>query len=422
MKKILLTLSVFALTSSVFAQTDEPATSTETNSSDYNKWSIELNGGVNKYQRPATGGYYTATPSPWNADFGVRYMFNNKFGLKLDAGYYSFTGKDESLDFDTHLYRTDLQLVANVGRVLSFETWTNRLGLLAHGGFGYAQLKSDNHDFTDKMGNFMIGLTPQLRLSDRVALTGDFTTLLTFSQDRSFDGATATTGRGFQGILFQGSIGLTVYLGGKEKHADWVALDSELKKEIDALENRLSTIETGLTDSDQDGVPDMFDAEPNSMAGVAVDTKGRTIDRNNNGVADELESYFENKYGDKGNSSTAGMDVKSLINDGYVNVYFDFNKTQPTTESASGINFLVKYLKANPSASADVVGYADEIGNADYNKNLSQQRANNVKQILVDAGISGSRLNVVANGEDASVNKDSKQARQIVRRVTFKIK
>ena len=422
MKKILLTLSVFALTSSVFAQTDEPATSTETNSSDYNKWSIELNGGVNKYQRPATGGFYTSTPSPWNADFGVRYMFNNKFGLKLDAGYYSFTGKDESMDFDTHLYRTDLQLVANVGRVLSFETWTNRLGLLAHGGFGYAQLKSDNHDFTDKMGNFMIGLTPQLRLSDRVALTGDFTTLLTFSQDRSFDGATATTGRGFQGILFQGSIGLTVYLGGKEKHADWVTLDSELKKEIDALENRLSTIETGLTDSDQDGVPDMFDAEPNSMAGVAVDTKGRTIDRNNNGVADELESYFENKYGDKGTSSTAGMDVKSLINDGYVNVYFDFNKTQPTTESASGINFLVKYLKANPSASADVVGYADEIGNADYNKNLSQQRANNVKQILVDAGISGSRLNVVGNGEDTSVNKDSKQARQIVRRVTFKIK
>ncbi|WP_026703711.1 OmpA family protein [Flavobacterium soli] len=422
MKKILLTLSAFALTTGVFAQTDETTPSTENNASDYNKWSIELNGGVNKFQRPATSGYFQSTPSPWNADFGVRYMFNNKFGLKLDAGYYSFTGKDESMDFDTHLYRTDLQLVANVGRVLGFETWTGRVGLLAHGGFGYAQLKSDNHDFTDKMGNFMVGLTPQLRLSNRVALTGDFTTLLTVSQDRTFDGASPVGGRGFQGILFQGSLGLTVYLGSNEKHADWVSLDSALQEEIDALEARIATIETGLTDSDADGVPDMFDAEPNSMAGVAVDTKGRTIDRNNNGVADELENYFETKYGDKGNSSTSGMDVKSMINDGYVNVYFDFNKTQPTTDSASGINFLVKYLKANPSASADVVGYADEIGNADYNKNLSQERANNVKQILVDAGISASRLNVVANGEDTSVNKDSKQARQIVRRVTFKIK
>ncbi|MFY0484037.1 OmpA family protein [Flavobacterium sp. PLA-1-15] len=421
MKKILLTLSAFALTSGVFAQ-DVTTTSTETSSSDYNKWSIELNGGLNKYQRPATSGYYTATPSPWNADLGVRYMFNNKFGVKLDAGYYNFTGHDDSMDFDTHYYRANLQGVANLGRIMSFETWTNTIGLLGHAGFGYGQLKSDNADFTDKMFNFMAGVTGQIKLSNRVALTGDFTTILNAKQDYAFDGASTHGGRGFGGILFQGTVGLTVYLGGNEKHADWVAMDSELKKEIDALENRLATIETGLTDSDQDGVADMFDAEPNSMAGVAVDTKGRTIDRNNNGVADELENYFETKYGDKGTSSTAGMDVKSLINDGYVNVYFDFNKTQPTTESASGINFLVKYLKANPSASADVVGYADEIGNADYNKNLSQQRANNVKQILVDAGISGSRLNVVANGEDTSVNKDSKQARQIVRRVTFKIK
>jgi OOP family OmpA-OmpF porin len=53
---------------------------------------------------------------------------------------------------------------------------------------------------------------------------------------------------------------------------------------------------------------------------------------------------------------------------------------------------------------------------------LSNVRATNVKQILVDAGISASRLNVVANGEDNSVNKDSKGARSIVRRVTFQIK
>ena len=105
-----------------------------------------------------------------------------------------------------------------------------------------------------------------------------------------------------------------------------------------------------------------------------------------------------------------------------MNVYFDFNSTSPTSESVSGINFLVKYLKANPSASADVMGYADEIGNSDYNQSLSKKRAENVKQILVDSGIEASRLNIVANGEDTSVNKSSKEARQIVRRVTFMIK
>jgi OOP family OmpA-OmpF porin len=195
-----------------------------------------------------------------------------------------------------------------------------------------------------------------------------------------------------------------------------------LKQKVDELEGRLATIESGLTDSDQDGIADMFDAEPNSMAGLAVDSKGKTVDRNGNGVADELERYFDTKYGVNSPTSNAGADVKSLINDGYVNVYFDFNSSTPTTESTSGINFLVKYLNANPSASADVIGYADEIGNTDYNKTLSQTRAENVKQILVDAGISDSRLTMSGNGEDASVDKSSKEARQIVRRVTFRIK
>ncbi len=420
MKKILLTLtSVLALSSS-YAQTEEK---TSVNTSDYNKWSIEVAGGVNKFQRPSTSGYYTSTPSFYNADFGVRYMFNNKFGLKLDAGYYNFTEKDGSLPFESHYYRGNLQAVANLGRIMNFETWTNTFGLLGHTGFGYGQLKSEGKPFTDKMLNFMAGVTGQVRLGNRVALTGDFSTILNAQQNMAFDGNSAVGGRGFQGIMFQGTVGLTFYLGKAEKHADWFAMDSMLQQKVDELEGRLATIETGLTDSDKDGIADMFDAEPNSMAGVAVDSKGRTIDRNNNGVADELETYFDKKYGTTTSGSTAGAaDVEALINDGYVNVYFDFNSTKPTAESVSGINFLVKYLNANPSASADVIGYADEIGDANYNKNLSQKRAESVRQILVDSGINASRLNIVANGEDASVNKSSKEARQIVRRVTFKIK
>ena len=217
------------------------------------------------------------------------------------------------------------------------------------------------------------------------------------------------------------SLGLTFYLGGNDVHADWYALDSGLKDKLDEVEKRLEGVEKGLVDSDQDGVADMFDAEPNTMAGVATDTKGRTIDRNGNGIADELERYFDSKYAsDK--KGGADFDIKRLINEGYVNAYFDFNSKTPTAASTEGLNFIVRYLNANPSATADVIGYADEIGSSEYNNNLSTARANNVKQTLVDAGISASRLNVVANGEDNTVNKTSKSARSIVRRVTFQIK
>lgn len=425
MKKILLTLTSVLALSGAYAQTDENTKDVNANASDYNRWSIEVAGGVNKFQRPASADHYQTTPSFYNADLGVRYMFNNKIGLKLDVGYYNLTERSGSMPFESHYYRTNLQAVANLGRIMNFETFTSRLGLLAHAGFGYAQLKTENRDFTDRMLNFMAGVTGQVRLGNKFALTGDFSTILNARQNITWDGQNdANVGRGFQGILFHGTVGLTYYLGGNEKHADWIIMDSVLQKEIANLENRLATIEAGLTDSDQDGVPDMFDAEPNSITGVAVDSKGRTIDKNGNGIADELESYFDKKYSTAtaSTSSNTGAEVKSLINDGYVNVYFDFNSTSPTSESVSGINFLVKYLKANPSASADVMGYADEIGNSDYNQSLSKKRAENVKQILVDSGIEASRLNIVANGEDTSVNKSSKEARQIVRRVTFMIK
>ena len=70
----------------------------------------------------------------------------------------------------------------------------------------------------------------------------------------------------------------------------------------------------------------------------------------------------------------------------------------------------------------DKIGHADEIGKSDYNDKLSNARANSVKDILVKAKIDSSRLNIVAAGEDSSVEKDSDGARKLVRRVTFKVK
>jgi OOP family OmpA-OmpF porin len=38
-----------------------------------------------------SAGTRTAVVSPYVADLVVRYMFNNKFGIKADFGYNSFT-------------------------------------------------------------------------------------------------------------------------------------------------------------------------------------------------------------------------------------------------------------------------------------------------------------------------------------------
>ncbi|RBN49973.1 OmpA family protein [Flavobacterium psychrolimnae] len=419
MKKIILTLVFASAITTLSAQT-ETVKSTENN---FNKWSIEVAGGVNKPQQPMTPGYFTSTPSAFVADLGVRYMFNNKFGLKADVGYNSFQAKKESIDFETNYYRANLQAVANLGRILNFETWTKSIGLLSHTGFGYAQLRNEDNDIQDKMGNFITGVTGQIKLSNRLALTGDFTTIVNFSQGTAFDGASLTPeARGFQGILFNGTVGLTVYLGKNEKHADWV-IDNE--NEIEELRQKITDIENKMLDTDKDGVADYLDEEANTPAGAMVDTKGKSVDKNNNNVPDETEAYILKNYaGNTGDGSIIYNNdlIKSLINGGYVAVYFDYNKSTPTNVSTEGTDFILTYLRNNPSASVDIIGHADELGRSEYNDKLSAARANNVKNTLVKANIDASRLNVVGAGEDNSVDKNSDAARKLVRRVTFIVK
>ncbi|TRX02049.1 OmpA family protein [Flavobacterium gawalongense] len=419
MKKIILTL-VFASAMTTLSAQTETVKSTEDG---FNKWSVELAGGFNKPQRPMTSGYATTLISPYVVDLGVRYMFNNKFGLKADLGLNSFTGKKESVDFDTKYYRVDLQGVANLGRIMNFETWTQSIGLLGHAGFGLSLLeRKDPSYLKDRMGNFMAGLTGQIKLTDRIALTGDFTTILNAKQNLAFDGASSSSTRGFGGILFNGTAGITVYLGKNVKHADWV-LDNEDR--FNVIDNRLTAIETKMLDADNDGVADYLDQEPNTAAGAMVDTKGKSIDKNNNNVPDETEAYILKNYVSKTDDTTTVYDnelIKSLINGGYVAVYFDFDKSKPTNVSTEGIDFILTYLRNNPSASVDIIGHADELGRSAYNDKLSNARATNVKNTLVKANIDASRLNVIAAGEDTSVDKASENARKLVRRVTFTVK
>ena len=356
---------------------------TETNSSNnYNKWSVEFAGGVNKPQKPFSDGYFTSTPSPWVGDFGVRYMFNNKFGLKADFGYNSLTSKSNSLDFDSKYYRVDLQAVANLGRIMNFETWTNTIGLLGHAGFGYSQLRSDNFRGADEMGNFIAGVTGQIKLSNRLALTGDFSTIFNASQDRSFDGAYLSGNRGFSGLIFNGTVGLNVYLGKNTKHADWTVISENV--DLSAYDNKIADLENQIKNIPQKQV---------------IVEKPVT-----NNVVNDRDV------------------VKDLINDKYYSVYFDFNKATPIENSTAAIDVVLSYLRKNPSASLDIIGYADQVGKADYNEKLSNARAENVKKILTQAGISSSRLNVIPAGADTSIEKNSDEARRLARRVTFKVK
>jgi OOP family OmpA-OmpF porin len=419
MKKILLTIAFAFALNTISAQTE----TVEKKPMNYNQWSLELVGGFNKPQRPFTPGYSTAVVSPYTIDFGVRYMFNNKFGLKTDFGFNSLTAKDESIPFDSKYYRVDLQGVANLGRIMSFETWTKTIGLLGHAGFGLSFLERKDPAYVkDRMGNFIVGVTGQIKLTERIVLTGDFSTITNAKQYIAFDGASSNTIEGFNGSLFTGTAGITFYLGKNEKHADWV-MDNDDR--FAAINDRFIAVENRMLDSDQDGVANYLDQEADTPLGTVVNTKGQSMAKNNNGIADETKDYVLKNYANNTNNSPLLSNnelVTSLINGGYVTVYFDFNKSNPTNVSSEGTDFILTYLRNNPTASVEITGHADEIGRSLYNDKLSSARAANVKNTLIKANIDASRLNIIAAGEDTSVDVDSENARRLVRRVTFKVK
>lgn len=407
------------------------------NAQEFNKWSIEATGGFNKPMAPLTGGYLSPTLNLGHVDFGVRYMFNEKFGLKLDYGLGTFKEVDgESPSFETKYNRFNLQGVANIGRVMNFESFTRTFGLLLHGGAGIGLVNPEENtynDFDDNVYTLIFGITPQVKLSEKIALVADVSTILNGRQTVSFDGATAIRPDidngyyGANGTWWTGTIGLNFYLGKSEQHADWyIAADKYATKE--ELATQINGIKDMLKDSDADGVPDYLDKEPNTPVGARVNSSGTTLDSDGDGTPDHIDKcpFLP------GPASTGGCPVeeireeidymKKAIDDGYVNVYYAFDSDKPLGYSVSAAQYISNFLKRNPGVSVEIKGYADELGPEDYNMKLSDRRAKAVYDLLVASGVDASRLSYKGYGEDTSVDKASADARQMARRASFEIK
>ena len=358
-----------------------------------------------------TNRYTTSTPNLWSANVGVRYMFNNKFGIRLGGGYDSFSEKKDTPKFNSNIWNVNLQAYANLGRVLGFEDWTSDLGVLVHAGGGYSQLRGDFLKKRDQMLFATAGITPQVRLSNRIALLLDASLYLNARQDFSYDTKSVATRRVFKGAHLTTTIGLNIALGKEDKHADWAANSA---KDNEDVAKRVAALEDNVSD----------------LKGKVANKQDKMNDANGNGIPDEIESYLNNNYQAKGgsvannnNSSDFSGDVVSdLIKKGYISAYFDFNSSTPQVSSTWALDIVVKYLKENSGANVLISGYADELGGTNYNNSLSQKRANAVKDILVKAGVSASRISTEGKGEDTSVDKSSSRARQIARRATFSLK
>ncbi|MEO1099420.1 MAG: OmpA family protein [Bacteroidota bacterium] len=105
------------------------------------------------------------------------------------------------------------------------------------------------------------------------------------------------------------------------------------------------------------------------------------------------------------------------------NIYFDFDKASFKDESYTELNKLEAMMAQSAGVQIEISGHTDNIGGKAYNKDLSQRRANAVKNYLVNKGIDARRITSIGYGEERPLasNDDERDGRELNRRVEFKV-
>lgn len=92
----------------------------------------------------------------------------------------------------------------------------------------------------------------------------------------------------------------------------------------------------------------------------------------------------------------AAINVPVLIE----NIFYDFDKATLRPESTAALDELVRLLNENPNVTIELSSHCDYKGSAEYNKRLSQRRAEAVTDYLFAHGIAEDRVTAVGYGKE----------------------
>ncbi|MGL2966376.1 OmpA family protein [Flavobacterium sp. XGLA_31] len=115
-----------------------------------------------------------------------------------------------------------------------------------------------------------------------------------------------------------------------------------------------------------------------------------------------------------------GEGIKLVLGENAVR--FDTNKSTLTAGAKANLDKLIPVFNQYPDTNIQIYGYTDSTGSAEYNLNLSNQRAASVKAYLVGKGLASSRFNTTGLGiADPIATNDTPEGRSQNRRVEFAI-
>ena len=147
-------------------------------------------------------------------------------------------------------------------------------------------------------------------------------------------------------------------------------------------------------------------------------------------IKTEVSSESEDKLNKLESTVTKVIEVKSeMVQEAQRNINnltsnkkitFKRRSTNITEDSQETVKEIANILLENSKLKVEVAGHTDSRGRASLNKRISQDRANSVKNALVELGVDSSNIKAVGYGEDFPIAKDDANGlSEINRRVEF---
>jgi OOP family OmpA-OmpF porin len=145
-------------------------------------------------------------------------------------------------------------------------------------------------------------------------------------------------------------------------------------------------------DSDKDAVFDYIDECPDTPTGVSVDEKGCPFDTDKDGVLDYNDECPDTMSGLNVNEVGCPVSMDLRLN-------FETDSYEISEDGLSKVLDFAEFLKNNLPYNVEIIGHTDSVGEEQYNTILSQNRANSVKDALVNNGVDENRFSTKGVGE-----------------------